>query len=274
VAGTQGFEVDVDGFARQLAAVEERVVAARLRAADPAVTPDEVIPALLEALESAVGQLRCAADALRELRQARAVREFAEIEGERGRQLFERAPVPVVVTDLDGTIRELNRAAAEFLGPHDGNPLGGCLTDYVARADRSAFAGELTGLRWIDRAWRPRVLRVRLHQPGQAARRMTLSVAAADDETLVWVLGIEGDALAPAEQPGATVERMREVHDTRDLTQHVDVDLMPVVGAVGMCLRHPDLPPDLRVALGQAAIALDGAVQWMAKLQQAVSRSA
>lgn len=261
--------MDVDTFARQVAAIEKRAVTVRARAADPGVGPGELVPALLDALESALGQLRLADEVLSELGPARAARQVAEAEGEHGRCLFERVPVPALVTDLAGTIREVNRAGAGFLGTKLGLPIGRRLIDYVARDDRAAFAGELTGLRWIDRAWSPRVMRVRLHPPGGNLRFLTLSVAAAGDETLVWVLGIEGDAVTAPDRRNA--ERMPEVHDTRDLTQHVDVDLMPVVGAVGMCLRHPDLPPDLRVALGQAAIALDGAVQWMAKLQQAVA---
>jgi hypothetical protein len=50
----------------------------------------------------------------------------------------------------------------------------------------------------------------------------------------------------------------------------VDVGLLPVVGAVGQSLSHPGLPPDLKLALAQAAVSLDSAVQWMGSLERAV----
>src|SRR5205085_10327078 len=93
--------------------------------------------------------------------------------------------------------------------------------------------------------------------------------------TLAWLLEDVGEGTRRRAETAPTVGGRAASYEkailrATDMASRVDGDLMPVVGAVGLSLRHPNLPPDLRIALGQAAVALDGAVQWMAKLRQTV----
>jgi PAS domain S-box-containing protein len=72
------------------------------------------------------------------------------------RLLFERAPLPYVVTDFDGTIRAANRAAAVLLKRPSELLSGKSLAAFVPLEHRSEFRETLAGLPLLDglRDWR------------------------------------------------------------------------------------------------------------------------
>jgi PAS domain S-box-containing protein len=85
-------------------------------------------------------------------------REKREIDpsGAQYRLLFERAPLPYVVTDFDGTIRAANRAAAVLLKRPSELLEGRCLSTFVPLERRADFREMLAGLPLLDRLrdWR------------------------------------------------------------------------------------------------------------------------
>jgi PAS domain S-box-containing protein len=72
------------------------------------------------------------------------------------RLLFERAPLPYVVTDFDGTIRAANRAAAVLLKRPSELLAGKSLAAFVPLDHRAEFRETLAGLPLLDglRDWR------------------------------------------------------------------------------------------------------------------------
>jgi PAS domain-containing protein len=72
------------------------------------------------------------------------------------RLLFERAPLPYVVTDFHGTIRAANRAAAVLLKRPSELLSGRQLAAFVPLEHRAAFRETLAGLPLLDglRDWR------------------------------------------------------------------------------------------------------------------------
>jgi PAS domain S-box-containing protein len=72
------------------------------------------------------------------------------------RLLFERAPLPYVVTDFDGTIRAANRAAAVLLKRPSELLEGKSLAAFVPLEHRPDFREMLAGLPLLDRLrdWR------------------------------------------------------------------------------------------------------------------------
>jgi PAS domain-containing protein len=72
------------------------------------------------------------------------------------RLLFERAPLPYVVTDYDGTIRAANRAAAVLLKRPSELLVGKSLAAFVPLEHRAEFRETLAGLPLLDglRDWR------------------------------------------------------------------------------------------------------------------------
>jgi PAS domain S-box-containing protein len=72
------------------------------------------------------------------------------------RLLFERAPLPYVVTDFDGTIRAANRAAAVLLKRPSELLEGRCLAAFVPLDQRADFREVLASLPLLDRLrdWR------------------------------------------------------------------------------------------------------------------------
>src|SRR5581483_5196874 len=78
---------------------------------------------------------------------------LAVAERDRYRDLFEFAPSPYLVTDAEGTVRELNRAAAELLQISPRYAVGKPLAVFVRKEDRPAFHKQLTALQKGEPAW-------------------------------------------------------------------------------------------------------------------------
>jgi PAS domain-containing protein len=72
------------------------------------------------------------------------------VDARRYRLLFERAPLPYVVTDFGGTIREANRAAAVLLKRPSELLDGKALIAFVPLERRAEFRETLAGLPLVD----------------------------------------------------------------------------------------------------------------------------
>jgi PAS domain-containing protein len=108
----------------------------------------------------------------------------------RYRLLFERAPLPYVVTDFDGTIRATNRAAAVLLKrPSEllaGKPLGG----FVPLERRAEFRETLAGLPLHDglRDWRLTLLPHAGAPIDVALHAAVLDGAWEGGDTIFWII--------------------------------------------------------------------------------------
>jgi PAS domain S-box-containing protein len=130
-------------FRRQVEAMQWRIDALR-----PELGPDRNSPEVFQALETTMEELRVAVEELRRtddaLRDSR-----AEVEAERRqyRDLFDLAPDAYLVTDLQGIIREANRAAVARLNIAHQFLVGKPLFVFLPEADRPAFRAEVSRLR-------------------------------------------------------------------------------------------------------------------------------
>ncbi|MCA1994082.1 MAG: PAS domain S-box protein [Coleofasciculus sp. S288] len=114
-----------------------------------------------------------------------AARQAAEAERKRYQELFEFAPDGYLVTDIHGTIQEVNRAAAELLNVAQKHLMGKPLTAFVPEEERKAFRFMINQLQTVNRVqeWEVRLCK----------RREALFDAALTVET---VRNGEGEAIA------------------------------------------------------------------------------
>lgn len=114
-----------------------------------------------------------------------AARLVAEAERKRYQELFEFAPDGYLVTDIHGTIHEVNRATAELLNVAQKHLMGKPLTTFVLEEERKAFRFMLNQLQTVNRVqeWEVRLCK----------RREALFDAALTVET---VRNGEGEAIA------------------------------------------------------------------------------
>ena len=98
-------------------------------------------------------------------------------ENERYAQFFEYAPDAYLITDVGGSIREVNQAALELLkAPRDG-VVGKALSGFIAGEDRVAFLSRSVGLMFGTAAL-PSSWRSRLERFGGAALEVEFAVRA------------------------------------------------------------------------------------------------
>lgn len=108
----------------------------------------ELLASTLDELDATVETLRLAGDESRRLlAELTAAHEIVETERERYRDLFQFAPNGYLVTDLNGRIREANRAATNLLNSSLGPPGRVLLSTFVAARDRPTFQSRLERLR-------------------------------------------------------------------------------------------------------------------------------
>lgn len=184
-------------------------------------------------------------------------------------QLFEFAPEAYVVSAPDGAIREANRLARQLLEVDEAQLVGASLFGFLVDCDREAFARAVNRL--IALGWPPQPVELIAHFKARTSPTFVVQLSASAlgrdasaPDALAWVIR----PLSPARDPNLAAFAEAVSPGTREVTRQVDVGLLPVVGAVGLSLRYPDLPPELKLALAQAAVSLDSAVQWMEKLDR------
>ncbi|MER3589858.1 MAG: histidine kinase, partial [Mastigocladus sp. ERB_26_1] len=125
-----------------------------------------------------------------ERQKAETERQRAEVEPQRYQDLFEQAPDGYFVTTKEGTIQEVNRAAATLLNYSQNFLISKSIFDFIVEQERPAFQTELAQPRigdWV-REWEVRFL-VRDRKPVDVA----LTVAAVRNpqnkvQTLRWQL--------------------------------------------------------------------------------------
>jgi PAS domain S-box-containing protein len=130
-----------DGFHRQLDSLQGRIDGLSPGADSASEEVFQALRTAMEELRVAVEELRQTNDALHESR--------AEAEAERGRyrDLFNLAPDPYLVSDLQGVIREANRAASAALNIDHQFLIGKPLVVFLSREGRPAFRSELARVR-------------------------------------------------------------------------------------------------------------------------------
>jgi PAS domain S-box-containing protein len=115
------------------------------------VQATEVLPELLEDLQTALEELHVAEEEQYQQNEAlAAARLAAEAERQRYQDLFDFAPDGYLVTDPDGSIQEANRAATILLGVPQPQLLGKPLTGFIAEEERQAFNAFLPQLQQLE----------------------------------------------------------------------------------------------------------------------------
>ncbi|HEX8210211.1 MAG TPA: ATP-binding protein [Longimicrobium sp.] len=123
----------------QMHSAHDRIEALRARLVTSA-GPGDVAQAALEELMTAMEELRVAEEELRQQNESLAAAQLLlEDENRRYVELFEYAPVPYVVTDEVGVIREANLAACELLGVNGRELRGKPLVLFIDREEVRDF---------------------------------------------------------------------------------------------------------------------------------------
>ncbi|MFP5286606.1 MAG: two-component system sensor histidine kinase NtrB, partial [Thermoanaerobaculia bacterium] len=128
--------------------LQEQLSTLRAQVATPESISRRQVVEALEALQQSLQELDVAEEELLQQNEALlSVQEELELERHRYRELFERAPVPYLVTDGQGTIRDCNSAAGELLGRPCKALRGKPVMALVRPEDRPALRTLLHGLR-------------------------------------------------------------------------------------------------------------------------------
>lgn len=179
-----------EDFSHRVHALRQRAAALRRAGRQDEVTPQEMASTVRE-LQNALDELRVAEDELR--RQNEELldsRQTLEVQRQRYHDLFEFAPDGYLVTDADGTIWEVNQAAAAMLGTEARHLVRKSLAQYVVPADRDALGDRLDDLRRQEgvREWE---IHLRPHSgPPLVAAIKVASIRGGDDRPLGlrWLL--------------------------------------------------------------------------------------
>ncbi|HEY9618178.1 MAG TPA: ATP-binding protein [Microcoleaceae cyanobacterium] len=126
--------------------------------------PQELLPDALQELQVALEKLRLAEEALHQQNEALLdVQQLLELERQRYQDLFEFAPDPYVVTNGQGQIQEVNRAATQLLQRSTPSLTGKPFATLVAPPDRRSFRLKLAQLvrQGDEQEWE---LTLQLHQ--------------------------------------------------------------------------------------------------------------
>ncbi|MEW6490711.1 MAG: PAS domain S-box protein, partial [Thermodesulfobacteriota bacterium] len=172
-----------------------------------------VAQGVFEELETALEELRVADTELREAQELLAARQELDDERRRYRELFQLAPDGYLVTDLQGLIREANRAAGELLGLRPGQLVGKPVALFVPRDAVREFRTRLSGAAEADHPlrWELR-LQPRRGEPFPAALTVARSGGSRGAPAgLRWLLrDVTGETLA-REELAASRQRL-EAH--------------------------------------------------------------
>lgn len=186
-------EPSIAAFAQQRQVVLSRTakLLSNDHAAVPFVEQHDALPETAALLMSTIEELKVAEEELmQQNEELLQTRESVEATSRHYKELFDLAPVGFVVTDLWGSIHEVNPLAAELLR-RDANALvGKPLTVFVPVADREEFRTRVTRLATLDgvHEWR-----AQLTPRGDVALPVTLTTRVArhatrEDSRIIWTI--------------------------------------------------------------------------------------
>lgn len=145
--------MNAEEFTQQLESVYERADALYKRTEEShhMCQQPELLVDSIEELRTALEELHVAEEQLRQQNQElRATRQMVEAERQRYRELFEFAPDGYLVTDIEATIREANRAAAKLLNVSQNFLVGKPLLIFIPEEERHSFRSQINRLRQGD----------------------------------------------------------------------------------------------------------------------------
>jgi PAS domain S-box-containing protein len=145
-----------------------------------------------ERMRAAMEEMRARRTALHGARRGRSVDIVDD------QQLFDRAPLAYLVTDVAGTIRRANSAAAELLRTTAKGLVGQPLAGFVARADRDGFRAAFDRVRGREGETEEWPVRLRARDGALIDARVAASPQRADDGSLgavYWIVYHEGHSL-------------------------------------------------------------------------------
>ncbi|WP_336922188.1 ANTAR domain-containing protein [Aquipuribacter sp. SD81] len=222
---------------------------------------------VLDEIDVAHEELRVAEQELR-AQQSRIDELLAERDSPGGwrRALLNGLPVPVLVTDPDGVLVDLNGAARSLVGRRRDEVLERPLTELVAEDDRRLVAGTVERVRG-----RGATQRVTLRLPDADGRSTTVDLVAAsdpEDGAVTWVGG-RGEANPADRDDVRTAEAFAEMcrlplqvdNDTRRLLARAALlveQAMPACDGVSITLGPPEQPQE-QATDNAFAQAVDGA---------------
>lgn len=139
-------------FIQQVEAVQQRAQQLYQCAGEASDGQPQILVESLEQLRIALEELYVAEEELRhQNEQLMAARQAAEAERQRYQELFEFAPDGYLVSDIHGTIREANRAAALLLNIAQKHLVGKPLASFVPDDYRRGFRSMLNQLHVVNR---------------------------------------------------------------------------------------------------------------------------
>jgi len=178
----RAFEANREKVSRQVQELTGRLALLKQRIGQPPCDAGLLIDDALRELSAAVEELLAAEEELREqYEKLEAIHGALEAQRQRYQDLFESAPDSYLVSDVDGTILEANRAALELLNIDREFLPGVPLIAFVEETRREAFRA---GLLRFD----------------------------ATDRIGDWRLGIEPRGRLPRVEVAATVAAVRDCH--------------------------------------------------------------
>ncbi len=217
----------MDEFGLKIKAMQERLTRLRKPAGKDDARAEPLLQRTVDELMTAAEELRRKNEELVETRRE------TKAERRRYHDLFEQAPDGYVVTDPDGTIQEVNRAAVALFGCRAELVCGKPFVTFVAREDRRAFRLEKERLAKIEGVteWQVHVT-PRAGPPFPA----NVSVAVVRDAggevtSLRWLLRDESERVALEEARQQALDQARAARDeleervrrrTGDLEKTVD----------------------------------------------------
>ena len=187
----------------EIAGLAARSAALRQAAALPGADAPSLLDAALAELDAAIGALTAVTGPEAA---GRGNGPAAAVHAERRllHTVFQQAPVPLFLLSADGTVRRVNGAAGELLGPGPGYATGKLFAAFVDPSSRAAVATRLAA---AARTGEPRQLRCGvLTSQGAADRVLTVrqvTIGGEEDQLVVAVGVTDGKKAAPARRKPA-----------------------------------------------------------------------
>ena len=161
----------------QIGAMQRRV-ATLYRSAATEATPHELLPVAFEELQNALEELRSMYEEISQQHEHMLnAREQIEAEFQAYQDLYVHAPIAYLVTNLGGTIRQANHAAAALFCSAEKFMVGRSLALFVPEGERRIFRERLIALRGQSQS--PQTWEMRLQSWRGSAFQALLTIAVA-----------------------------------------------------------------------------------------------